>query len=299
MSFDVLTMSRQIRALGTEISPQSIQGTAALYAPFHEREPYRGVSLARDLAYGDHERHRLDLFRPAADGPGAGHSAAVLLFVHGGGFVGGDKHMPGSPYNDNIALWAVRHGLIGVNMTYRLAPQFPWPAGGQDVAAAVAWTRANVARYGGDAARIVLMGTSAGAVHVASYLAQPELQPSGGPGVAAAVLLSGIYDLTSASRNPMHTAYFGSDDATYRRASTLEGLLATRVPLLFVLTEMDPEEFQRQGLALLNGWCARHGRWPRFVHLSGHNHLSSTMHLNSPDTYLGERILDFCGALAR
>jgi triacylglycerol lipase len=204
--------------------------------------------------------------------------------------------MPGSPYNDNIALWAVRHGLIGVNMTYRLAPQFPWPAGGQDVAAAVAWTRANVARYGGDAARIVLMGTSAGAVHVASYLAQRELQPREGAAVAAALLLSGIYDLTSASRNPMHTAYFGSDDATYRRASTLEGLLSTRVPLFFVLTEMDPEEFQRQGLGLLNAWCTRHGRWPQFVHLSGHNHLSSTMHLNSPDAYLGERILDFIGS---
>ncbi|HTT02704.1 MAG TPA: alpha/beta hydrolase [Steroidobacteraceae bacterium] len=299
MSFDVLTMSRQIRALGTEISPQSIQGTAALYAPFQEREPYRAVNVARDLTYGSNERQRLDVFRPAADGPGAPHSTAVLLFVHGGGFVGGDKHMPGSPYNDNIALWAVRHGLVGVNMTYRLAPQFPWPAGGEDVAAAVAWTRANIARHGGDAARIVLMGTSAGAVHVASYLAHRELQPSEGPGVAAAVLLSGIYDLANASRSPMHSAYFGSDDATYERASTLEGLLTTRVPLLFVLTEMDPEEFQRQGLTLLSSWCARHGRWPQFVHLSGHNHLSSTMHLNSPDAYLGERILDFIGPLAR
>ena len=45
-------------------------------------------------------------------------------------------------------------------------------------------------------------------------------------------------------------------------------------------------------LDLLNAWFSKHGRWPQFVHLLGHNHLSSTMHFNSPDGFLGERILD-------
>ncbi len=288
MSFDAAETARRVRTLGTEITPQSIEGTAALYAPHHEREPYRGVEVARDVSYGAHERQRLDVFAPTpADGP-----RPVLLYVHGGGFVGGDKRTPGTPYQDNVALWAVRHGLIGINMTYRLAPQFPWPAGAEDVAAAVAWARENVARYGGDPRRIVLLGTSAGAVHVASYVAHEQFHPASGPGVAAAVLLSGIYDLTNAPRNPMHDAYYGPDEATSRAASTLDGLAATRVPLLFVLTEMDPAMFQQQAQKVVQAWLARHGRWPRMVYLPGHNHFSSTMHLNTPDAVLGECVLD-------
>jgi acetyl esterase/lipase len=296
MAFELDAISRRVRALGTEISPQSIEGTAALYAPFHEREPYREVEVSRDLTYGPDPRHRLDLFAPVARSDAG--PRPVLLYVHGGGFVGGDKRTPGTPYQDNVALWAVRHGLIGVNMTYRLAPQFTWPAGAQDVAAALAYVRAHARDHGGDPERITLMGTSAGAVHVASYIAHREFHPPGGPGIAAAVLLSGIYDLPSAPRSPMHEAYFGIDPATYRAASTLSGLTSTRVPLLFVLTEMDPDFFQRQGLAVVNAWMERHGRWPRLVYLPGHNHLSSTMHLNSPDAVLGEYVLDLIGGAA-
>ncbi|HUN75183.1 MAG TPA: alpha/beta hydrolase [Steroidobacteraceae bacterium] len=292
MSFDLKEVSRRVRALGTEISPEAIQGTAAVYAPFHEREPYASVSVVRDASYGAHERHRLDVFRPVP-APGGSRPAPVLMFVHGGGFVAGDKRMPGSPYSDNVALWAVRQGLIGVNITYRLAPQFPWPAGAEDAAAAVAWVRRNIAEHGGDPQRIFLMGSSAGAAHAASYITLRELRPASGLGLAGVVLCSGLYDLMRVPRNPFQLAYYGSDDEQHRRASMLEGLISTEVPLLFVLTEMDPPEFQQQGLELLDAWVARHGRWPNFVHLLGHNHLSTTMHLNTPDEFLGQRLLDF------
>jgi triacylglycerol lipase len=50
----------------------------------------------------------------------------VLIFVHGGAFVGGNKRTtPTSPFYDNVMLWAVNNGFIGVNATYRLAPQSP------------------------------------------------------------------------------------------------------------------------------------------------------------------------------
>jgi acetyl esterase/lipase len=292
MAFDLKEISRRVRALGTEISPQSIQGTAAVYAPFHELEPYTSVKVTRDATYGANERHRLDVFCPDP-APGGSRPLPVVMFVHGGGFVAGDKRMPGSPYSDNVALWAVRRGLIGVNITYRLAPQFPWPAGGEDAAAAVAWVRKNIAEYGGDPHRIFLMGTSAGAAHTASYITHRALRPPSGLGLAGAMLFSGLYNLMQVPRNPFQLAYYGNDDEQYRQASTLEGLIATDVPLLFVLTEMDPPEFQQQGLELLSAWVARHGRWPNFVHLLGHNHLSTAMHLNTPDGYLGDRLLDF------
>ena len=104
------------------------------------------------------------------------------MFVHGGGFVGGDKHVPGTPMYDHIGAWAVRNGWVGVTITYRLAPEHTWPAGAQDVAAAVQWVRDNIASYGGDPSRIVLAGHSAGSVHVASYLAASRRSGhAGGP----------------------------------------------------------------------------------------------------------------------
>jgi acetyl esterase/lipase len=289
MSLNIFEMAARIRALGDQIVPAAIEGTAKLYAPFHEREPYQGVKVSRDQAYGADPRHLLDVFEAQTSGA----PRPVLLFVHGGGFVAGDKHRPGTPYQDNVALWAVRHGMVGVNMTYRLAPQHPWPAGAMDVGAAVAWVRANIARHGGDPARIYLMGTSAGAAHAGAYAVNARFHAGDDAGVAGLVLLSGLYDMVTAPGSELKIAYFGHDEANYLAGSTLQGLTHTRIPLLLVLTEMDPPEFQRQTLVLLNQYLQHHGRLPFFVHMTGHNHLSSTMHLNTPDAYLGERIRDF------
>jgi acetyl esterase/lipase len=289
MSLDVLEMGTRLRALGDEISPAAIEGTAKLYAPWHETEPYRGVKVSRDQAYGADPRHLLDVFEPAT----AGSGRPVLLFVHGGGFVAGDKYRPGSPYQDNVALWAVHHGMVGVNMTYRLAPQHPWPAGAMDVGAAIAWVRANIARHGGNPARIYLMGTSAGAAHAGAYAVNSRFHAGEDAAIAGLILLSGLYDMVSAPGNDLKIAYFGHDEANYSAGSTLQGLTQTKIPLLLVLTELDPPQFQQQTLVLLNQYLAHHGRLPFFVHMTGHNHLSSTMHLNTQDKYLGERIQDF------
>ena len=95
----------------------------------------------------------------------------VFMFVHGGGFVRGNKRAPGSPFYDNIMLWATRNGMVGVNMTYRLAPHtVALPAGQEDLAMAVRWAADNAAAHGGDPNRIYLMGHSAGATHVAIYV---------------------------------------------------------------------------------------------------------------------------------
>jgi acetyl esterase/lipase len=298
MSLTIFEMAARIRALGDQIVPAAIEGTAKLYGPYHEREPYPDVTVSRDQAYGADARHLLDVFAPQASGA----ARPVLLFVHGGGFVAGEKHRPGSPYQDNVALWAVRHGMVGVNMTYRLAPQHPWPAGAMDVGAAVAWVHAHIAQHGGDPARIYLMGTSAGAAHAGAYTVNSRFHGGEDAGIAGLILLSGLYDMVSAPGSDLKIAYFGHDEANYAAGSTLNGLTHSKIPLLLVLTEMDPPEFQRQTLVLLNQSLKHNGRLPFFVHLTGHNHLSSTMHLNTADAYLGERIQDFValtGALIR
>ena len=192
---------KALQELGTAIEPLA---TAALYEPLQRTEPYEGVRVTRDLAYGPDERHRLDVFAPA---PTDGHTMPatprpVLVFVHGGGFVAGDKRHGDSAFYDNIALWAVGAGCIGINITYRLAPGHPWPAAQEDLAAAIGWIHTHAAHYGGDPTRIILMGHSAGAAHVALYLAHPRFHAGDGPGVIGAVLVSGLFDTRTAEMTP-------------------------------------------------------------------------------------------------
>jgi len=123
----------RLTAMGPTITPDLVQDSWALLTPFHEKVGHTAPRIDRDLAYGEHDRHRLDVHTSGAE---VGQQRPVVLFVHGGGFTGGDKHVPGTPMYDHIGAWAVRNGWVGVTMTYRLAPEHPWPAGAQDVAAA-------------------------------------------------------------------------------------------------------------------------------------------------------------------
>lgn len=288
LAFDVDAVAARIGTLGTTVSPAVLEASKAVYEPFHERAPYQGVHLTRDVSYGAHERQRLDVFAPAAttgDRP-----LPVLVFFHGGGFVGGDKHRPGTPYNDNVALWAVRHGMVGVNATYRLAPESTWPSGAEDVAAVLTWTRANLATHGGDPDRVYLMGTSAGAVHVASYLAHRQFHLPGGVGAAGGILLSGAYDLTTFDPALLRP-YLGEDRGRYAEHSPLPGLVEAAVPVLYGVAEFDSAAAERQALQVVSSYYERHGRWPRLVRLMGHNHFTATLHLGTPDEYLGDQIV--------
>jgi acetyl esterase len=59
-------------------------------------------------------------------------SAPVVIFVHGGAYVRGDKDFYGEMYG-NISTWFARRGVLGLNATYRLAPAAKGPSGADDV----------------------------------------------------------------------------------------------------------------------------------------------------------------------
>ena len=262
--------------------------TNAIYAPLHGVEPIAGVKITRDNRYGPDARNLLDVFTPDKnEGP-----RPVLLFVHGGGFVRGDKHVAGSPFFDNVAVWAVRHGMIGVTMSYRLAPRDKWPSGPQDVAAAVAWLRAHIAAQGGDAARIYVMGSSAGANHVASYVAFPEFQPAGGAGISGAIFLSGSpFDPTVFDMTP-YTDYFGTDATAYAALSPTPGLLTTKVPLMLAWAGLDPPPIERQSIDL-DAALRKAGRNPAKAVLKTHSHISLNNAIGTADTELSDQLLAF------
>jgi triacylglycerol lipase len=262
-----------------------------LYAPLQEARPYKGIDISRDLRYGPAERNLLDIFGPE---PSSLAPRPVLLFVHGGGFTGGERQFPnGLPFYDNVAVWAVRHGFIGVNMTYRLAPQFTWPAGAEDVALAVRYLADQVANQGGDPKRIYVMGHSAGAVHVATFLAHSELQGSKGAEVAGAILVSGAFDIASLPVGDREKAYFGVDSRKYADQSSLRGLVASNIRLLIVNAERDPPMFLQQADELRNALDQANKRSVPMLRLNGHSHMSTVMSINTNDTALSQAIETF------
>jgi acetyl esterase/lipase len=263
--------------------------TAKIYAPLQEKEPYQGVKVERDVKYGTADRNLLDVFMPETASP----PRPVLIFVHGGAFVAGDRREPGTPFFDNIMLWAVRNGFVGVNMTYRLAPQANWPAGAEDIGSGVQWVANNIGGRGGDPARIYLMGHSAGAVHVASYVSHPEFYKVKGGGFAGAILVSGLYNLTAMKLGDPERAYFGDDPSRYAEESSLQGLATTSIPLMIVTAEMDPPVFLRQFELLKDATCKRASGCARALILPQHSHMSEVFSINTADTRLTDQILDF------
>lgn len=279
----------QLEQFGPDLTPAMLGGTTALMASLNKGMD-AGTKVTRDLSYGPDERHRLDLFTQ-----GTPKAAPVFVFLHGGGFVMGDKHSEGSPFYSNIGDFAARHGWLGVTITYRLAPANRFPSGVEDLSLAVDWLRANVAAHGGDPARIVLAGQSAGASHVANYLAHARDHADG---VAGAVFLSGIYDVRTSAHNDFNKAYYGDDAAGWGPASALAGLIASAVPMQFSVAEFDPEDFHKQAAQLVAQWTATRRELPELHYLVGHNHLSPAQCIGSDQRETERMIASFVRRVA-
>jgi triacylglycerol lipase len=279
----------RIDAFGRELTPDLLGGTSMMMAQMFEGMDPQTIEEV-DIAYGPDPRHRLDLYREQNI-----ENAPVFVFVHGGGFIMGDKRSEQGPFYRNVGDYAARQGWIGVVPTYPLAPDHPWPAGPEALKRVVEWIGANVAEYGGDPERIVLSGQSAGAVHVASYLAHPAYHAVPGGGVRGAVLMSGLYDTTVGKANDNHRAYYGTDAARYAEANCLPGLLSTQTPLCFTVSEFDPPMFQAEAARTVGAWGEAKGGFPEMHYLVGHNHLTPSQSLGTPVKDVEALLADFVG----
>jgi acetyl esterase/lipase len=280
-------MSAEIAATLRAIGPR-IEGpaTLALYAPLQPKEPYTGVNVKRDVPYGTHERHVLDIFTSDEVGKGK----PVVVFIHGGGFARGSKRTPDTPFYDNIGLWARKNGLVGVTMNYRLAPEFQYPSGIEDLTAAVAWLRAHIAEYGGDPKQIFLWGHSAGAAHAADYIASLA-NANRKPVIAGAILTSGFY-LLPQKEVSIWKSYYGEDISKYPERSSLAGLVKSTTPLLLNDAELDPPTFAGESQRVAEG-RAQAGRPVSYFQLKGHSHISETYAVGTSDESLSGPVLQF------
>ncbi|KPF87936.1 esterase [Novosphingobium sp. AAP83] len=273
------TTEQATAAMGLELGPHVVEACRALYAADHAALAARVPVLAPDCPYGPHERQRLDLYRiaPVGDLP-------VVLFVHGGGFRMGDK-----AGGANVARTMAEAGFLGAAMNYRLLPDARWPEGGEDVVAAVEWLHANGAAHDGDTARIVVVGTSAGAVHIATALRlRPDLP------LAGAVLLSGLYGHTPLDARD--EPYYGPD-AQYPQRMPREAMAQTTIPLFVACAQFDPPRFQAEFLGLMQDRLRVHGTMPAGMIVPGQNHYSLAMHIGGADRRLTDAIVDFIKSL--
>lgn len=274
----------QIRAAGRVIDPASFD----IFAPLVDAPPYDDVTIAENISYGSDPAQMLDLY--TANDAAAGEARPVLLYVHGGGFVGGSKQ--GDYYPQSATAWAARNGMVGVNIDYRLAPDHAWPAGRDDLAAAIGWVRESIAEHGGDPERIFLWGHSAGANHVADYVQHTDRHGPEAAGVKGALLLSPAY-AAAAGADPH--PYYGTDEGLLTSAPVIERLGATPIPLLVGWAQYDPEMFETFARTLEAQLCGQGSTaaCPQMLYLKDHNHMTEGASIGSVDESLSGPLLEW------
>lgn len=263
--------------------------TKQTYLPYLANQPKSGVDIQRAIAYGAHPRQQLDVYRPVG-----AIKAPVVVFVHGGAFIRGQKDINAEMYA-NVLIWFARRGYLGVNVEYRLAPEAPYPAGAMDVAQACRWVRQNISALNGDPERICLIGHSAGGTHAATYLFDPAVQRHGCD-VGCAVLISARLRADVKPENPNAagvSAYFGDNPHDHAQHSPIAHAANSALPVFLVNAEFENPLLDLYSLEMALEIARARGVAPRHMTMVDHNHVSIMAHFNSGEETLGVAILDF------
>jgi arylformamidase len=233
---DLLERLRERRAereAGADVADDGTAPAADVGGGRRTYTPPAGIGVERDIAYGDDPRHRLDVFRrpDAKDAP-------VILMVHGGGWRRGDKGGP-SMVGNKVQHWVGR-GWVLVSINYRLVPQATPVEQAEDVARALAFAQGQARGWGGDPARFVLMGHSAGA-HLVALVSSDGGMPTrlgAKPWAATVAIDSAALDIEAIMnrKHPgLYDTAFGADPALWREASPLARLRGKpAAPMLLV-----------------------------------------------------------------
>ena len=293
---------QSLRALMAEVGPrwgeaigQNVKLMADEFSRVLADQPTGGATVVRNIAYGAHPRQVLDVYRPARESTETGAPLPVLIFAHGGAFVDGEKDRTPQVYA-NVLYYFARHGVLGINLEYRQAPEFKYPSGAQDVGAAVAWARSHAAEHGGDPSRIFIMGHSAGAAHTGCYAYDTRLHPADGPGIAGHIVVSGRVRTEMRADNPNAPkveAYCGDDPLALERASAVSHVTPSSVPSFVAFAEYENPLIDLHCCELVFRLTSAHRRSPRLMRLAGHNHTSIIAHFNTAEDALGREILEF------
>ena len=204
------------------------------------RETLPGVF---DLAYGPHERQRIDLF------PAQG-SDRLLVFIHGGYWRGLDKQF----FSWLAASW-VAAGVSVALPNYRLCPTVRIEEIVDDIVAATNWLFANAGTHGVRTGNVVVSGHSAGGHLTAALLAAPRESLAFDPArIVGGVPISGIYDFEPL---PLFSgnADLRLDAAQVDRLNLLGRTPTIAAPLVVAVGAKESGEFRRQSKAIADAWA--------------------------------------------
>jgi acetyl esterase/lipase len=183
------------------------------------------VRRRANLRYGPAGRyHRLDVYHRRSRPQGG----PVMVYFHGGRFVGGSKKREGRPLLYRLAS----QGWICVSANYRLSPAVEYPDQLIDVKRVIAWARDHAGEYGGDPGLVFTAGSSAGA-HLAASAGLSPNDPVYQPGFEAAD--------TSVAAVVCLYGYYGPQDGDPRSQSSPVNFLNPGAPPFFVTHgDLDP-----------------------------------------------------------
>jgi triacylglycerol lipase len=264
-----------VAALGREWNAAAFEETVRLYTAVHRAVPWPGVLEPESFAYGTEAQQTLRVFRPEAEFSEPG---PVILFLHGNGLGETSDVVPGSDgllYSHMGKLGAAVGG-IGVVMNYRTGDVATMESGATDLRLALEWIQENVAAYGGDVNTVVLIANSEGATIAASYLFDEAAQPESGPGIAAAVLSSGLF----VDKGP-------------RIVRLIERYEGMRVPLALWSAGYDEGKVQAGIAGVFSALCSKYEECPRFEQLHGHNHVSAVLSLGTGEPTVQGALIGF------
>jgi len=194
------------------------------------------VKVVKDIAYYDGpdthpKKHKLDLFLPEGK-----KAFPVLMFIHGGGWRGGDKDHWFGMYG-KLGRTFAQEGIGTAVISYRLSPQVIHPEHVRDCARAFAWLHKHIGEYGGRNDRIFVTGQSAGGHLTALLLTNEKFLHEHGlsaANIAGAIPISGVYRV---NRNLFRA--FGEDPGNWADACPITHARGGLPPFLILLGDGD------------------------------------------------------------
>ncbi len=263
-----------------------------VYTPVLLSRSLDGIGSKKNISYGPHPRQVLDIYHPEGN---QNNPSAVILFVHGGAFVRGDKDANTHIYANFLTYFA-RKGFVGINLEYRQAPEAPFPEGSKDIELSIQWLIKHAIELNIDPSRIFLVGHSAGGSHAASYVLDPNVRPSNGHKIKGLILISARLKADTRADNPnAHgvNAYYGSDESLYESRSPLTHADNLDIPILIAVSEFENPGLDVYASELFYKISMKNWLSPTFIQVPKHNHTSIVAHFDTEEKTFGIFIEDF------
>jgi len=229
--------------------------TVTYSEPDNMDEIRQNLTIVEDLSYGEAQHSMMDIYYPAD----AATPLPVVMYIHGGGFIAGDKSAL-----QTFAMSIANEGYVVANINYGLAPEQPYPAAITQINEALTFLSEEIDTYGGDIYQLFIAGNSAGA-HLSSQIAavitnedfatQMDLQPAiTADQLQGVVLINGIYNMQTLRETGFPNiglymrAYTGAEEfENYVRIdeiSTVQHVTSAYPPVFITVGDIDPLQSQ-------------------------------------------------------